>query len=87
MMTSGVLFARIPCGTWYGLGLVGCCADISGTWKVAIKKPLADLCLAIGAWYSPFKLDTVDQVWPENFGGVYKAPAVDLVSGGYMLVQ
>jgi hypothetical protein len=39
------------------------------------------------AWYSPLKLDTVDQVWPENFGGVYKAPAVDLVSGVYMGVQ
>jgi len=51
------------------------------------KEKLAGLCQAIGAWYSPFKLDTVDQVWPENFGGVYKAPAVDLVSGVYMGVQ
>ena len=56
-------------------------------WIVAIKKPLAGLCLANVAWYSPLKLDTVDQVWPENFGGLYKAPAVDLVSGVYMSVQ
>jgi hypothetical protein len=28
----------------------------------------------IWAWYSPLKLDTIDQVWPENFGGLYKAP-------------
>jgi hypothetical protein len=35
----------------------------------------------------PFKRNSDDQVWPENFGGVYKAPAVDLVSGGYMGVQ
>ena len=39
------------------------------------------------AWYTPFKLDTVDQVWPENFGGLYKARAVELVSGVYMGVQ
>jgi hypothetical protein len=31
----------------------------------------------------PLTLDTVDQVWPENFGGLYKAPAVDLVSDVY----
>jgi hypothetical protein len=35
----------------------------------------------------PFKLSSNDQVWPENFGGVYKALAVDLVSGVYMGVQ
>ncbi len=34
-------------------------------WKVAIKKPLAGLCLAIGVWHSPFKLDLNDQVCPE----------------------
>jgi len=34
---------------------------------------VAGLCLEIGMVY-PFKLDTIDQVWPENFGGVYKAP-------------
>jgi hypothetical protein len=56
-------------------------------WKVAIKEPPADLCLAIGPWYSPFKLSSNDQVWPENFGGVYKALAVDLVSGVYMGAQ
>jgi hypothetical protein len=39
------------------------------------------------AWHSPFKLGSNDQVWPENFGGAYKAPAVDLVSGVYMGVQ
>ena len=66
---------------------VGCCTYRSGVWKVAIKKPLADLCLAIGAWYYPFNLNCGDQVWPENFGGVKKAPAVDLVSGGYTGVQ
>jgi hypothetical protein len=56
--------------------------------KVAIKKPVADLCLA-GNWgmHYPFGLDTVDRVWPENFGGVNKAPAVDLVSGVYMGAQ
>jgi hypothetical protein len=43
--------------------------------------------MEIGAWYSPFKLGSNDQVWPENFGGVYKAPAVDLVSGVYMGAQ
>jgi hypothetical protein len=32
-------------------------------WNVAIKKPLADLCLAIGMVY-PFKLGSNDQVWP-----------------------
>ena len=56
-------------------------------WKVAIKKPLADLCLAIGAWYSPFKLDSDERVWLVNFGGLNKAPTVDLVSGVYMVVQ
>ena len=66
--------------------LVSCSAYISDIWKVAIKKAVADLCLEIGMVY-PFKLDTVDQVWPENFGGRNKAPAVDLVSGVYMGVQ
>ena len=56
-------------------------------WNVAIKKPLADLCLALEAWHIPFGLDIVDQVWPGNFGGLNKAPAVDLVSGVYMVVQ
>ena len=56
-------------------------------WNVAIKKPLADPCLAIGPWYSPFKLGSNDQVWPVNFGGLNKAPAVDLVSGVYMGIQ
>jgi len=46
-------------------------------WKVAIKKPLADLCLAIGAWYSPFKLDSDERVWLVNFGGLNKARAVE----------
>jgi len=56
---------------------VGCCTYRSGVWKVAIKKPLADLCLAIGAWYSPFKLDSDERVWLVNFGGLNKAPAVE----------
>jgi hypothetical protein len=35
----------------------------------------------------PFGLNTVDQVCPGNFDGFYKAPAVDLVNGVYMVVQ
>ena len=35
----------------------------------------------------PLKLGSNDQVWPENFRGVYKAPAVDLASGVYIGVQ
>ena len=48
---------------------------------------LARFTLERRAWCSPFTLDIDDQVWPENFGGLYKAPAVDLVSGVYMVVQ
>jgi hypothetical protein len=54
--------------------------------KVAIKKLPAELCLEIGMVY-PLQTRSNDQVWPENFGGVNKAPAVDLVSGVYRGVQ
>jgi hypothetical protein len=65
----------------------GGCAYISGEWKVGIKEIRGSCLLEIGARTTPFGLDTVDQVWPENFGGFYKAPAVDLVNGVYMGVQ
>lgn len=55
-------------------------------WIVAIKKEVAGLCLEIGMVY-PFKLGSNDQDWLENFGGAYKAPAAELVSGVYMGVQ
>jgi hypothetical protein len=69
---NGVLFSRIPCSASYWRGLVGCFAYISGMWKGVIKKPLADLSLTTGAWYSPFRLRIVDQVCPENLGTLYK---------------
>jgi hypothetical protein len=55
-------------------------------WKVAIKKLRLIFAWKL-AWYTPLKLDTIDQVWPENFGEFYKAPAVGLVSVVYMGVQ
>ena len=63
------------------------CAYTSGEWTAAIKEKLDGLCLVIRARYSPFGLNTVDQVWPENFGGLYKAPAVDLGRSVSMGVQ
>ena len=62
-------------------------AYISITWKVGLKEKLGEVLLEKGARHYPFGLVTVDRVWPVNFGGLYKAPAVDLVSAVYMAVQ
>jgi hypothetical protein len=62
-------------------------AYTSGNRKVGIKEKLAEVLLENGARRYPFGLYTVDQVWPVNFGGLYKAPAVDPFSGVYMAVQ
>ena len=62
-------------------------AYISITWKVRLKEKLGEVLLESGARHSPFGLDTVDRVWPVNFGGLHKAPAVDLESGVYMNVH
>jgi hypothetical protein len=67
--------------------LVACCAYTSGNRKAGVKKILRRGSAGNWARHYPFGLDIVDQVWPENFGGLYKAPAVDLVSGVYMGVQ
>jgi hypothetical protein len=86
MVIGGDLVVLIPCSAWYWLGLSCCGAYISMTWKAGIKEKLGEVLLAIGPWYSPFKLRSNNQVWPENFGGVKKSPAVDLVSAVYMAV-
>jgi len=86
-VTGGVLFSRIPCSAWYWLGWLIARAYISITWKVGVKEKLGEVLLENGARHSPFRLHIVDQVWPVNFGGLHKAPAVDLVSGVYMGVQ
>jgi hypothetical protein len=48
-------------------------------WNVAIKKPLADLCQAIGAWNSPYRLCSNDQACPKILGTLYKGRAAVLV--------